>query len=101
MEFVKSAAKSISRKLFHAFRSWSIKCLRSLVWTADEWVHRQEVKLRDASPAAPDRLSDGLQVQPVPAVDRKSSAVRERAHKRAAHPRLPRLRYEQGSWVRQ
>lgn len=87
MEYVKSAAKSISRKLYAIL----IRCLRSLVWRVDEWVYAQEQKLK--GPAI--KAEYAAEVDPV------ASAAREWVHKKAARPRLPRLRYEQGSWVRQ
>lgn len=30
-----------------AIRQWAIRTLRKLVWRADEWIHRQEMKLRE------------------------------------------------------
>lgn len=108
MESVKSVAKNISRKLY----ALSLRLLRNLIWRADEWVHAQEQKLK--APAI--RAEYAAEVDPV------ASAARERTHKRlgARHPdpllkragemasiqpsakiKLPRLHYEQGSWVRQ
>lgn len=70
---------------------WTLLRLRSIVDAADEWIHAEEIKLRaPLDPPAP------------PAeVDRQASAAREKAHKRAARPRTPRLRYDHGAWVRQ
>lgn len=75
---------------------WTLRQARVIVWAVDEWVHAQELKLREsaATPAA----------APVE-FNRKASAARERVHKakhagRAARPRLAHLNYHAGAWVR-
>ena len=69
---------------------WTLRRLRSLVWIADEWIHAQELKLREPA-AAP---------APAPAeFDRKASAARERVHK-ATRAARPRLIYHGGQFVR-
>lgn len=68
--------------------------LRKIVWVADEWIHRQELAMRQEA---------GRQ-EYIAEVDPVASAARERVHKRsarAARPRLPRLQYKAGEWVRQ
>lgn len=32
-----------------AIRRWTIRTLRKLIWRADEWIHRQEMALREES----------------------------------------------------
>lgn len=94
MASAKRAAKSISRKLAAAcanrLRRWSLKVLRKALDRADEWVHEQEVSLR--SEAGGSKLD--------PEYDRVASAARERKM-RAARPRLARLKYQHGEFVRQ
>jgi len=76
---------------------WTLKRLRAMVWTADEWIHAQELLLRDAAPRpVAHETTDEFNV--------KASAAREKTHKRAARaarPRQPRLRYAAGAWVRE
>ena len=72
------------------------------VTAAEDWIHAQEVKLREESQsagnaqtavtAAPAKCSEEFAV--------KASAARERV-KRAARPRRPRLVYQAGQFVRQ
>jgi hypothetical protein len=97
MESVLIAAKSIFLKLSAAcanrLRRWSLKTLRNAIDRADEWCHEQEVRLRDEA-AKPAYLAE---------VDPVASAARERVHKktaRAARPRLARLKYQHGEFVR-
>jgi hypothetical protein len=68
---------------------WALRRLRTILDAADEWVHGREVKLRDAATRS----------EQLAAVDPVASAVREKARRRAARPKLPRLRYDHGSWV--
>jgi hypothetical protein len=83
-------------KLKKAIWAWILRRLRGIVWAADEWIHAQELKLRESA-AAP--------VRPPAEFDRRASAAREREHKktaaRAARPRLARLKYAGGQFVRQ
>lgn len=68
----------------------------NVVTAAEDWIHAQEVKLRENAAAAvtsaPVAVPEEFQV--------KASAARERA-KRAARPRRPRLVYQAGQFVRQ
>ena len=72
---------------------WMIRRLRAIVWAADEWIHAQELKLREsAAPAL---------VQAPAEVDRKQSAQRERAFRKSVgRPRIARLKYTGGQFVR-
>jgi hypothetical protein len=95
MESVLTAAKNIFRKLFDQSRSnaksWLLRLLRSAIWKADEWIHAQELKMREDR-AKPESLA---------AVDPANSAAREGVHKaRAARPRPPRMKYVAGQFVR-
>ena len=70
---------------------WMIRRLTVLLSRADEWVHAQEVKLRESAAmpvAAPVEL------------DRKQSAQRERQHRKQTRAARPRLRYQGGQFVR-
>jgi hypothetical protein len=71
---------------------WTLRRLRAIVWAADEWIHAQELKLREPA-AAPARVSDEFNVA--------KSAARERVHKKAARAARPRLVYAGGQFVRQ
>jgi hypothetical protein len=53
---------------------FTLRCLRAAIWRADEWVHVQEVKLREPAPAA----CVAEKLAPPPEVDRQASAARER-----------------------
>ena len=71
---------------------WILRQFRAIVWTADEWIHAQEVQLREtAEVAAPAGLSDEFNVA--------KSAAREKVHK-AKRAARPRLRYQGGQFVR-
>lgn len=76
----------------------AIRMLQSLVWRADEWLHAQEIKLREPAPAAVIARA----AAPDPEFDVKASAARERIVKkaRAASPRHPRLKYQHGEFVK-
>jgi hypothetical protein len=70
---------------------WTIRRLRGIVWAADEWIHTQELKIRESAPA------------PVAApaeVDRKQSARREREHRKQTRAARPRLVYANGQFQR-
>lgn len=68
---------------------WMIRRLRAIVWAVDEWIHAQELKMRESTTAP----------VAVPAeMDRKRSAQRERAFRKSA--RRPRLKYAGGQFVR-
>lgn len=91
MESASHAGKYISRNLQSQFRKWTLKRLRSLVWFLDEWIHRQEIAMRQD--AAREQLTEEL--HPV------ASAARERAAVcRPRAKRIPRLKYQHGEFVR-
>lgn len=112
MESASHAGKNIFRRALKRAakegKSWLLKLLRDIIWRADEWVQRQEVRLRDEAAAVEVSAAALAEVDPV------ASAAREHAHKRAARaarprsnrtassarPRLPRLKYEHGEFVR-
>ena len=72
---------------------WTLKKLRGIVWAADEWIHAQEVRLKEAG--------SGVQV-PDPAVDPVASAAREKVFRsKPARAARPRLRYQGGQFVRE
>jgi hypothetical protein len=98
MESVLIAAKSIFLKLSAAcanrLRRWSLKTLRNVIDRADEWCHEQEVGFREQAAGNSEYAAE---------VDPVASAARERVHKktaRAARPRLARLKYQHGEFVR-
>lgn len=66
-----------------------LRALRAATWTVDDWIQRQELTLREPAERA----------EAAKTVDRKASAARERQI-RARRPKLPRLRYEAGQFVR-
>lgn len=70
---------------------WTLRRLRAIVWAADEWIHAQEVQLREPA-AVPAAVSDEFNVA--------KSAARERAHRKAARAARPRLQYRGGQFVR-
>jgi hypothetical protein len=75
---------------------WTLRRLRTIVWAADEWVHAQELKLRESAAAV-------APVAPPAEFNRQDSAVREKAHKRAARGLRggrPRLIYHGGQFMR-
>lgn len=102
-----SAAHTRSRFTALLWR-WTLRRARLALDVADEWIHAQEVRLREQA-AIPQRLAE---------VDPIASAVRERAVLAARQNndkaqrklnrmavgvkpmRLPRLRYEAGQFVR-
>lgn len=81
---------------------WTLRRARLALDVADEWIHAQEVRLREQA-AIPQRLAE---------VDPIASAARERSHKKSARavsssrtpsrvrPRMPRLVYQAGQFVR-
>lgn len=73
---------------------WIVRRLRAAVWAADEWIHAQELKL------SAQRDGGRQPVAPPAEFDRKASAAREKAHKRAARAARPRLIYQGGQFVR-
>ena len=79
------------------------------VTAAEDWIHAQEVKLREESQSAGNAQTAvtpapfEAQGEPVKCSEEfaiKASAARERV-KRAARPRRPRLVYQSGQFVRQ
>lgn len=74
---------------------WTIRKARMLVDMIDEWLHNEEVRMRESAQSAP----SGPVAPPIE-VDRTASRAREKViHKtRVAHPRL---RYQGGQFVRQ
>jgi hypothetical protein len=125
MESVLSAAKNIFRKRAEAcgktLRRFLLKTLRNAIDSADEWVHAQEVSLRDEA-ARPAPLAE---VDPAASRERErelkkfagvsaagcSSALFDQGKTTGARPRLsaarsgprrqiPRLKYQHGEFVR-
>jgi hypothetical protein len=76
--------------LKRAVWKWLLNQLRAAVWAADEWIHAQELELRESAMA----------LAPPIEFDRKASAARERVHKKAARAARPRLVYAGGQFVR-
>jgi hypothetical protein len=76
----------------------AIRWARTIVDAADERVHAWEVGLRAASG---DVDQAAAKSEALAEVDPKASRARERARKRTAKPRAPRLRYVHGEFVRQ
>lgn len=84
MESAKGAVRNIFQRAARAcgnkLRIWSLKALRGAIWRADEWIHAQELKLREEAEMEKYRA----EVSPA------KSAARERVHRResgrAAHP---------------
>jgi hypothetical protein len=75
-------------------RRWALKKLRAIVWAADEWLHKQELQMRQ----------DAARKEHLTEVDPAASAARERVSKKPAskpRARRPRLIYQHGYWVRQ
>jgi hypothetical protein len=72
---------------------WTLKYLRNMTDAVDEWVHAEEVKLRDSLATNHQPLAANA------SVDRRASAARERAIKKTRAAR-PRLRYQAGQFVR-
>jgi hypothetical protein len=85
MEFVTTAVKSTFRKLSLAYvngaRRWSLRLLRNLIWRADEWVHAQEVAMRQEATTNHESRITNHEFDPA------ASAARERATVRARRPR--------------
>lgn len=54
-----------------AIRRWAIRTLRKLIWRADEWIHAQEMKLREVS----HDLSVSVPVEPARAAGKEGQAV--------------------------
>jgi hypothetical protein len=76
---------------------WTLRKLRVLIDAADDWIHAEEVKIREAAAAPVVRAA-----RPPIEFDRQKSAARERIHKQAVRSpraRLPRLQYSSGEWV--
>jgi hypothetical protein len=74
--------------------TWALRQMRAVVWMADEWIHAQELKLREPIPAAP--------VAPPVEFNQKASAAREKMfRKTVARTPRPRLIYKSGQFVRQ
>jgi hypothetical protein len=72
---------------------WAIVRLRLIVDGMDEWIHAQEVQIREKTCS-----SDNPRVDPL--YDRAESSRRESKIRRARKTKLPRLRYDRGAWVR-
>ena len=77
---------------------WTLRTLRTIVWAADEWILKQEQAIRDETEKPESQIAGYLA-----AVDPKASAARERIVRkaRASKPKMPRLIYQHGNWVRQ
>ena len=73
---------------------WMIRKLRLLMDAADDWLHAQEITLRESLATIHQPLVTDLSVDP------KASRVRERAIKKTARAARPRLRYQGGQFVR-
>ncbi len=101
MESVLTAAKDIFRRLAarcgKTLRRWSLKQLRNLLWRVDEWVMKQESRLRDEA-----AMADTSAVALAKAeVDPVTSAQREKSHRhRRVNRGLSRLKYQNGEFVR-
>jgi hypothetical protein len=54
-----------------AIRKWAIRTLRKLVWRADEWIHRQEMALREVT----HDLSVSVPVEPARTAGQEGQAV--------------------------
>jgi len=76
---------------------WILRFLRSAIWVADEWVHAQEVKLRDTSHESPGTSHE----YDVDASRERERAIKKSQRTRAARVRTPRLKYAHGEFVRQ
>ena len=77
----------LSRK---TLRRWLLTRMRNMLWRADEWIQKQEVCLRD----------EAMKPAYVAEVDPIQSRKRERTA-RAARPRMTRLKYQHGEFVKQ
>lgn len=86
-----------AQKVKAYFRRNAIAILRRIVDRADEWIHREEVKLRAIAATAP--VVVNALVACADEFDRDASAAREKA-KRPKKATQPRLRYVAGEWVR-
>jgi hypothetical protein len=101
---MRKLVNSLYLKVKAALWRWFLRRVGDVVAAAEDWIHTEEVKLRQPVAApAPVVRTDEFQI--------KASRVRERAHKaaaRAARPRLhqvtarpARLRYVGGQFVRE
>lgn len=99
MESVLIAARNTFLKLAEAcgktLRRFLLKSLRNALDRADEWCHAQEVRLRDEAAMADKSAVAAAKAE----VDPAASRQRERKI-RAARPRLARLKYQHGEFVR-
>lgn len=71
---------------------WNLRLFRAMIWTADEWVHTQEVKLQSRVTTHESRVTDS-------SCDRVASSIREHARRRVA--KFQKLKYAGGQFVRQ
>lgn len=77
-----------------AIQRWALRIGRKLLWRADEWVHAQEVRLREPR-------ADVASITASPGYDRRASGMRERAIVTARRKqKTPKLRYVAGEFVR-
>jgi hypothetical protein len=87
-EYARNAFGNIFRS---RLKRWLIKMLRNAVDRADEWVHRQEVGIREQVAGGREYAAE---------VDPVASRKRERAIVKTRRPRLARLKYQHGEFVR-
>jgi hypothetical protein len=87
--------KAIIRSLWFAAREtlhrWMLRQLRELIWRADEWVHVQEVRLRDEAAMA----NTKTEIDPIASNARERVIVAARRKQKTS-----KLRYVGGEFIR-
>lgn len=71
---------------------WNLRLFRTMIWTADEWVHTQELKLQSRITGHGSRVTDH-------SCDQVASSIREHARRRVA--KFHKLKYAGGQFVRE
>ena len=94
MESAWIAAKKSFRKrsaqCAKTLRRWSLKKMRNMLWRADEWLIEKEREFQ----------REAVKKELLAEVDPVASSAREKARKKIARPRVARLKYQHGEFVR-
>lgn len=80
------------KKLWKLF----LRIARAVTLAADDWIQRQEVRLRNTTAMADFQA----EVDPIASAAREKVIRRERKPRTQARPKLARLKYQQGQFVR-
>ena len=78
-----------------------LQALRTVTLAVDDWIQREEVKLREPFTLRTEGAARAAALAEVEPIASKKRERAQRQARRAIKPAFPRLRYQHGTFVRQ